>query len=68
MRAPRLDGGDDRLDRLAHVAEQERIVARQRALEEPPRLVGVAVAAPDEHRRGHLVDPERGRERPHIGV
>ena len=31
----RLDGGDDRLDRLTHVAEGEGIVAGQGALEEP---------------------------------
>ena len=40
------------------------IVARQRALEEPARLGLVGVAAPDEHRRGHLVDRERGRRAP----
>ena len=32
-----------------HVAEQERIVQRQLAGEEGSRLLGVAVAAPDEH-------------------
>jgi hypothetical protein len=63
-----VDGGDDRLDGLAHVAERERIVARQRALEEPARLGLVAEPPADEHRRGHLVDLERARKRPHIGV
>ena len=63
-----LDRGDDRLDRLTHVAEGEGIVARQRALEEPARLGLVAEPAADEHRRGHVVDLERGRKRPHIGV
>ena len=63
-----LDRGDDRLDRLTHVTEGKGIVARQRPLEEPARLGLVAEPAADEHRRGHVVDLERGRKRSHIGV
>jgi hypothetical protein len=63
-----LDRGDDRLDRLTHVAKSKRIVARQRALEEPARLCLVAETPAHEHRRGHIVDLECGRKRSHIGV
>src|SRR5438477_208227 len=42
--AARLDRGDDRLDRLAHVTERERIVPRQRPFEEAARLLDVGEA------------------------
>ena len=57
-----LDRGGDRLDRLPHVAEQERIVAGQRAVEEPARAVDAAVSSPHEHGRRDVVDLERGGE------
>ena len=50
----RLDRRRDRLDRLAHVAEQKRVVPRERAVEEPARARRVGEAAADEHRRGGL--------------
>ena len=63
MRLPGVDRGAQRLDRVAHVAERERVVPRQRAFEERARRVGFAVAAPDEHRGGHLVDRQLRDER-----
>src|SRR5581483_10375729 len=59
-------GGDRRTDplaRLAHVAEQERIVARRFAREERGRALGVAVAASDQDAGGRLGDAEDVRER-----
>jgi hypothetical protein len=61
-----LDRGGDRLDRLAHVAEGKRVVARERALQEPPRLVGRPVPAPDEHRGRHLIEGQLGGESAHL--
>ena len=46
---PGGDRGADALARGLHVAEQERVVRRLLAVEEAPRVVGVDVAAPDEH-------------------
>jgi hypothetical protein len=43
------DRGVDLLDGVLHVAQEVRIVQRQLAGQEGPRLLGVAVAAPDEH-------------------
>ena len=59
----RLDRGRDRRDGRAHVAEQERVVAGKLSGEEAGRLGGLAVAAADEHRGGHLVDAELSRQR-----
>src|SRR5207249_11241564 len=55
---PLPDRGADPLDRLAHAAEEEGIVQRLLAGQESPRLVGVAVAAPDEHACRDLVEAE----------
>src|SRR5204862_4928475 len=46
---PRRNRGPDALDLTGHVAEQEGIVQGLFPREEHPRLLGVAVAAPDEH-------------------
>src|SRR5438270_9557641 len=54
----RGDGAADPLDRLGHLAEQERIVQRLLAGQEGPRLVGIAVAAPDEHACRDLAEAE----------
>ena len=45
-----------------HVAEQERIVAGRRSFEERARLGGIVVAAPNEHARGRLAEPEGVRK------
>ena len=63
-----VDRRGDRRDRLAHVAERERVVSGQGAVEEAARLGGLVVAAADEHRRRHLVERERVGERLHAGV
>ena len=57
-----LDRGDDRRNRLPHVAEEQRVVAGQRAVEETPRGVDAAVPAPHQHGRRDLVDLERSRQ------
>ena len=46
---PGRDRGANLRNRKLHVPELERIVQRQLAGEEGTRLLGVAVAAPDEH-------------------
>src|SRR6266540_3922601 len=46
------------LNRPLHVAEQVGVVQGQLAGQEGPRLLGVAVAAPDEHARRDLVEAE----------
>jgi len=56
------DGALDRVDARGHVAEQERIVARQRSFQERARLGGVVVAAPNENARGRLAQLERVRK------
>ena len=56
---PCADGFSDAVDRAGHVAERERLVAGQRALEEGLRFGGVAVAAPNEHRCERGADSER---------
>jgi hypothetical protein len=48
----------DRLARLAHVAELERVVSRQFGLEERPRLPRVRVSAPGEDGGKHLAHAE----------
>jgi len=58
-----LDGGPDPLDRHAHVAEQERVVARKLGVEEAAGVGGLAVPAPDEHRCGDLAHAELANER-----
>ncbi len=50
------DCGGDRVDCGAHVAERERIVAGEGPSRNAACLVGVSEAAPDEHRRGRLVE------------
>ena len=55
---PRRDRGPDALDRTGHVAEQEGIVQGLFPREEHPRLLGVAVAAPDEHACRDLAEAE----------
>jgi hypothetical protein len=63
--ADALAGGDralDRVDTSGHVAEQERIVARQRSFQERARLGRVVVTAPNEHTRGRLAQLERVRK------
>ncbi len=63
-----VDRCGDRRDRLAHVAECERVVSGQGAVEEAARFGGLVVAAADEHRSRHLVERERVGERLHTGV
>ena len=66
VNADSLAGGNGAFDRVharSHVPEQERVVAREGSFEERARLVGVVVAAPNEHSRGRLAEPERLRER-----
>ncbi len=53
----RLDRGGDRRNRFAHVAEQERVVARKLAREESLRCNRIAVAASDEHAMPSLHRP-----------
>ena len=53
---PRSDGGANTRDRHAHVTEQERIMQRLLAREERACLLGVAVAAPDEHASRDLAE------------
>src|SRR5919201_4548086 len=62
------NGGEDPLDRGAHVAEEERIVLRRRAFEERTRALGFFVPAPDENARRQLADPERVDERAYVPV
>ena len=62
------DGRVDHLDGLAHVSERERVVPRECPSEETPRVLRLAVAPPDEHGSGHLVDVERLCERAHGGM
>ena len=63
-----LDCSTDRRDGGFHVAEPQRIVARQLPVEEATCLVDVDVPAAREHRPGRLGDAESRRESPHIGV
>ena len=53
----------DPVDRDGHVPEQERVVRLDLAGDERPRLLEVAVAAPDEDRRRDLPEVERIGER-----
>jgi hypothetical protein len=62
----RRDRGTQRGDRLAHVAEQQGIVAGQRACEERAGVLRIAEAAADEDARRRLGDLERTRERAHV--
>src|SRR6266540_2149375 len=55
---PLHDRRADPLHRGGHVPEQEWVVQRLLAGEEGFRLLGVAVAAPDENARGDLADAE----------
>jgi hypothetical protein len=64
---PGRNGRADRLARLAHVAEQERIVRRQPGLEERARVCRVGVAAAHEHRREHVAHAQLGAERLDLG-
>jgi hypothetical protein len=57
------DGAQDHLAGGSHVAEEEGVVAGQVSRDEPPRLLGVAEPASDEHARRRLADAEVGRER-----
>ena len=63
-----LDREPDACDRLLHVAEAERIVARGIRREERACRVGVAVPAADEDGCGHLVEPELGHQALHLAV
>ena len=56
------DRGLDRVDARGHVAEQERIVAGRRSFKERARLLGIVVAAPNEHTRGRLAQGEGVRK------
>src|SRR5581483_10102417 len=60
--APVGDGDADPLAGEGHVAEQEGVVRRLLALQEPSRPLGVRVATPDEHRRRDVADAERANE------
>src|SRR6266516_4811694 len=62
--APALgDGGANRLTRSGHVPEAERVVRRQRSLEEPARAGHIFVATPDEHGRRRRAERELTSER-----
>jgi hypothetical protein len=63
-----FDRGGDRLNRLAHVAEGKRVVARQLPIQEAARIVGRAVPAPDEHRGRHLIEGQLGGESAHLCI
>ena len=64
----RRDGRTDRLDRAGHVPEQERIVPGHSPFEERTGLLGVRVAAANEHARGRLADVEALCEDARIGL
>ena len=63
---PAVDRGPDRRDRLAHVAERERVVPGQRALEKRPRSGRIGVPAPHEHRGERRRDSELVLEPPQL--
>ena len=63
-----LDGLVNPLDRDGHVAEEQRIVSWKLGVEEPPRGLGILVAAAHEHRRGDLRYFELARERTRSAV
>ena len=65
---PRRHGGANACDRNLHVAEQERIVQRLLARKERTGLLGVAVAAPDEHACRDLAEAELLREAARLPV
>ena len=55
--------GANRLTRSGHVPEAERVVRRQRSLEEPARAGHIFVATPDEHGRRRRAERELTSER-----
>src|SRR5438067_1777845 len=55
----RGDGRANSFHGSGRVSEQKLVVQRLLAGQEGPRLVGVAVSAPDEHAGRDLADPER---------
>jgi hypothetical protein len=65
--SPGLDRGGQDIDRLAHVAERERVVAGQRSCQENPGRFRLGVAATDEDRSRYLVDLEGTRKLAHLG-
>ncbi len=62
------DRGADALDRLGHVAQQERVVRLALAVEEGAGCARVGVPATDEDRRRRLAELELPRQRLHLGV